>query len=70
MFADGLYAVFGLQYLDSKLYVHHSPKFTVFEDNHGVGTNRTDLFYCTNSKPWLPSLNDHIPSGFRLAMDG
>ncbi|MBI5774811.1 MAG: HEAT repeat domain-containing protein [Verrucomicrobia bacterium] len=70
VFAEDLYAVFGLQYLDGKLFVHHAPKFSVFDDHNGVGANRKDLFHCTNSKPWLPSLNDHIPSGFRLAMDG
>ncbi len=70
VFATNLYAVFGLQYIDGKVYVHHTPKFSVFDDNHGVGVNRVDLITNDNPHPWLPSFNDHIPSGFRLAMDG
>ena len=30
-FADGLHAVFGMQYIDGKLLVLHNPKFSVFE---------------------------------------
>ena len=37
IFADGLYAVFGMQYLDGKLYVLHNPKFSVFADGGDVG---------------------------------
>jgi putative membrane-bound dehydrogenase-like protein len=70
VFATNLYAVFGLQYIDGKVYVHHSPKFSVFDDDHGVGVNRKDLIVSDNPHPWLPSFNDHIPSGFHLAMDG
>jgi putative heme-binding domain-containing protein len=70
VFATNLHAVFGLQYIDGKLYVHHSPKFSVFDDDHGVGVNRVDLIASDNPHPWLPSFNDHIPSGIRLAMDG
>jgi putative membrane-bound dehydrogenase-like protein len=69
VFADKLYAVFGLVYMDGKLYVHHSPKFSVFDDAGTVGTNRVDLIGCTNPKPWA-GMNDHIPSNFRLGMDG
>lgn len=70
VFATNLYAVFGLQYIDGKVYVHHSPKFSVFDDHDGVGVNRRDLIASDNPHPWLPSFNDHIPSGFHLAMDG
>jgi putative heme-binding domain-containing protein len=69
-FATNLHAVFGLEYLDGKLYVHHTPKFSVFEDFHGIGINRFDIITNDNPHPWAPSFNDHIPSGFRLAMDG
>jgi putative membrane-bound dehydrogenase-like protein len=69
-FATNLHAVFGLQYIDGKLYVHHTPKFSVFDDDHGVGTHRVDLIENDNLHPWLPSFNDHIPSNCRLAMDG
>ena len=69
-FASNLHAVFGLQYMDGKLYVHHTPKFSVIQDSHGVGANRVDLITNDNPHPWAPSFNDHIPSGFHLAMDG
>jgi putative membrane-bound dehydrogenase-like protein len=69
VFADNMFAVFGLQYIDGKLYVHHCPKLSVFEDAGTVGKNRVDLIDCTNPKPWA-GMNDHIPSGIRLGMDG
>jgi putative membrane-bound dehydrogenase-like protein len=70
-FAEGLHAVFGLYYLDGKLYVHHTPNFTVFTDRDSVGTERTELF-TTNPNPNLAGkgFNDHIPSNLRLGMDG
>ena len=70
VFATNLHAVFGLQYIDGKVYVHHSPKFSVFDDDHGVGIKRVDLITNDNPHPWSPSFNDHIPSGIQLAMDG
>ncbi|MEI6051715.1 MAG: hypothetical protein WCQ44_03335, partial [Opitutaceae bacterium] len=62
-FAEGLHAVFGLYYLDGKLYVHHSPKFTVFTDRDSVGVDRRELF-TTNPNPNVngTGFNDHIPS--------
>jgi putative membrane-bound dehydrogenase-like protein len=71
MFATNLYAVFGLAYLDGKLYVHHTPKFTVFTDDHGLGRDPQDLF-STNPDPndHGYGFNDHIPGNMRLAMDG
>jgi putative membrane-bound dehydrogenase-like protein len=69
VFADKLYAVFGLAYLDGKLYVHHCPKFSVFTDGGKQGTGRTDLIDCTNPRPW-GGMNDHIPANIRLGMDG
>ncbi|MBM3836347.1 MAG: c-type cytochrome [Verrucomicrobia bacterium] len=70
VFADQLYAVFGLQYLEGKLYVLHNPKFSVFTDDHGVGRDRVDLIESTNPNPWALDWNDHVPANFRLAMDG
>jgi len=69
VYAEKLYAIFGLLYMDGKLYVHHSPKFSVFDDAGEVGKNRVDLIDCTHPKPW-GGMNDHIPSNFRLGMDG
>jgi putative heme-binding domain-containing protein len=72
--AEKLYAVFGLAYIDGKLYVHHTPKFSVFTVGpDGTGTDRVDLIDCTNPHPAGPGgggFNDHIPSNCRLAMDG
>jgi glucose/arabinose dehydrogenase len=70
-FAEGLHAVFGLYYLDGKLYVHHTPQFTVFTDRDSVGVDRRELF-TTNPNPNVngTGFNDHIPSNLRLGMDG
>jgi putative membrane-bound dehydrogenase-like protein len=70
VFAEKLYAVFGLQYLEGKLYVVHAPKFSVFTDDHGVGRGRVDLIESLNPKPWALDWNDHVPANLRLAMDG
>src|SRR5881394_1162720 len=43
VFAESLYAVFGMQYLEGKLYVVHAPKFSVFTDDNDVGRDRVDL---------------------------
>ncbi len=69
-FATNLHAVFGLQYIDGKLYVHHSPKFSVFDDHFSQGVNRVDLITNDNPHPWDPSFNDHVPSNCHLGMDG
>jgi putative membrane-bound dehydrogenase-like protein len=69
VFADKLYAVFGLRYIDGKLYIHHTPKLSVFTDDHGIGKDRHDLYDSDNPNP-APGFNDHIPSNIRLAMDG
>ena len=69
VFAENLHAVFGLAYIDGKLFVHHVPKFSVFTDDDGVGKDRRDLIDCTNPDP-APGFNDHIPSNMRLGMDG
>ncbi|MGZ4961196.1 MAG: HEAT repeat domain-containing protein [Limisphaerales bacterium] len=71
LFATNLHAVFGLAYIDGKLFVHHTPDFSVFIDDNGVGKERKDLF-TTNPNPNLngSGFNDHIPSNIRLGMDG
>jgi putative membrane-bound dehydrogenase-like protein len=70
IFAEKLYAVFGMQYLEGKLYVLHNPRFSVFTDDAGVGKDRVDLIEQTNPNPWALDWNDHVPANFRLAMDG
>ncbi|HLY73486.1 MAG TPA: family 16 glycoside hydrolase [Planctomycetota bacterium] len=71
VFADGLGPVFGLMYLEGRLYVQHVPKLSVFRDVDGVGRDREDLLECTNPTPCAGNgLNDHIPANFHLGMDG
>ena len=70
VFATHLHAVFGMKYLEGKVYVLHNPKFTVFTDSDGVGVERMDLIESTNPEPWAKDWNDHIPANFILGMDG
>src|SRR4051812_19327543 len=70
VFADNLHAVFGMQYLEGKVYVLHNPRFSVFRDDDGVGTNRAEVIEQTNPNPWALDWNDHVPANFRLGMDG
>jgi putative membrane-bound dehydrogenase-like protein len=70
VFAEGLHAVFGMQYLAGKLYVLHNPRFSVFRDEDGVGKDRAEVIEQTNPNPWALDWNDHVPANFRLAMDG
>ncbi|MEO8350782.1 MAG: HEAT repeat domain-containing protein, partial [Chthoniobacteraceae bacterium] len=70
VFAEKLYAVFGMQYLEGKLYVLHNPKFSVFDDDNGVGRNCRDLIEQTLPEPSALNWNDHVPANFRLGMDG
>src|SRR5881394_1980734 len=51
VFAEKLYAVFGLQYLEGKLYVLHNPRFSVFDDHNGVGRQRRELIEQTLPEP-------------------
>ena len=69
-FATGLHAVFGLQYLDGRLYVLHNPRFSVFSDQGDHGEPLPDLIESTNPDPWALEWNDHVPANFRLALDG
>ena len=70
VFAEKLHAVFGMQYLEGKLYVLHNPKFSVFTDIQNVGREPVDLIAQTNPKPWALDWNDHVPANFRLGLDG
>ncbi|HZK80469.1 MAG TPA: HEAT repeat domain-containing protein, partial [Humisphaera sp.] len=71
VFAEHLYAVFGMRYIDGKLYVHHSPMFTVFTDDNSVGKDPKNIWDSDNPAPWNfgGQFNDHIPSNIRLGMD-
>ncbi|MBI3867336.1 MAG: HEAT repeat domain-containing protein [Verrucomicrobia bacterium] len=69
-FAEGLHAVFGMKYLEGRLYVLHNPKFSVFIDGGRAAGERVDLIESTNPEPWAKEWNDHIPANFVLGMDG
>ncbi len=73
VFADGLWAVMGLEWADGTLYVVHAPFLSAFKDTDGDGKadQRVDLM--TGLGPRLPGfsgINDHVASGVRLGMDG
>ncbi len=70
VFAEQLHAVFGLQYLEGRLYVLHNPQFSVFRDENGIGRDRMELIESTNPNPWALEWNDHVPSNFHLGLDG
>jgi putative membrane-bound dehydrogenase-like protein len=70
VFATNLFAVFGMQYLEGKLYVLHNPRFSVFRDEDGIGKDREELIESTNPNPWALDWNDHVPANFKLGMDG
>jgi putative membrane-bound dehydrogenase-like protein len=70
IFADNLHAVFGMQYLEGKLYVLHNPRFTVFTDDDGIGRDPEHLIEQTLPNPWALGWNDHVPANFQLGMDG
>jgi putative heme-binding domain-containing protein len=69
VWADKLNPVFGLAYLDGKVYVHQYPILSVYEEIDGKAANRKDLINQTG-KPTIGGLNDHIPAQIRLGMDG
>ncbi len=69
VFADHLFAVFALRYIDGKLIVHQSPILTVYTDDSGVGKDPHNLIDSTYRFPEGNALNDHIPANVRLGMD-
>ena len=70
LYASGLHAVFGLLYLDGRLFVLHNPRFSVFSDHGDHGEPLPDLIESTNPEPWALDWNDHVPANFRLGLDG
>ena len=72
-FADKLWSVMGLEWVDGALYVVHAPYLSAFRDTDGDGKadQRVDLM--TGLGPEVPGfngINDHVASGVRLGMDG
>jgi putative heme-binding domain-containing protein len=73
VFADGLWSVMGLEWLDDTLYVVHAPFLSSFKDTDGDGKadRRVDLVKGLGPKlPGFSGINDHVASGMRLGIDG
>ena len=74
LFADQLYAVFGLQQIDEAVYVMNMPELTVLRDTDGDGVaDQREVLIDDLGPPapgWPGGFNDHIVSGLRLGMDG
>ena len=72
-FAEKLWAVMGLEWLDGTLFVVHAPYLSSFRDLDGDGKAEARVDLITGLGPKLPGfsgLNDHVASGLRLGMDG
>ena len=73
VFADKLWSVMGLEWVDGTLYVVHAPFLSAFRDTDGDGKADSRVDLVTGLGPKLPGfngINDHIASGIRLGMDG
>ena len=73
VFAEGLWAVMGLEWVDDTLYVVHAPFLSAFRDTDGDGKadRRVDLVTGLGPKvPGFNGINDHVASGIRLGSDG
>jgi putative heme-binding domain-containing protein len=73
VYATNLHCVFGLLYLDGKLYVNHAPKLSVFNDGGETAINRQDWFEYVSPRAdgsLLIGAKSHIPANLRLGMDG
>jgi putative membrane-bound dehydrogenase-like protein len=73
VFAEGLWAVMGLEWVDDTLYVVHAPYLSAFRDRDGDGRADSRVDLVTGLGPRLPGfsgINDHVASGVRMGMDG
>ena len=72
-YAEKLWAVMGLEWVDGTLYVVHPPFLSALRDADGDGKAESRVDLITGLGPKLPAfngINDHIASGVRLGMDG
>jgi putative heme-binding domain-containing protein len=73
VFAEKLWAVMGLEWVDDTLYVVHAPYLSAFRDTDGDGKADERIDLVTGLGPEIPGfdgLNDHVASGIRLGIDG
>jgi putative membrane-bound dehydrogenase-like protein len=73
VFADKLFAIFGMVWHDGSLFVMNMPHLTVFRDRDGDGKadERKKLFVSLGVPAGSPNdFNDHIVSGLKIGIDG
>lgn len=74
VFAERLYAIFGLEQIDGAIFVMNMPNLTVLRDRDGDGVAEERRELITDMGPpapgWPGGFNDHIVSGIRLHHDG
>ncbi|MFV1968862.1 MAG: hypothetical protein ACC628_25875, partial [Pirellulaceae bacterium] len=72
VFCENLSAVFGMVWHQGALYVMNAPYYTMLKDTDGDGIAdvRKRLADSFGHAPGLFGLNNHIPSGMRLGLDG
>jgi len=73
VFADKLYAIFGMVWHEGALYVMNMPHLTVLRDRDGDGEadERKELFTDLGVPAGSPNdFNDHIVSGLKIGIDG
>ncbi|MBK8178612.1 MAG: c-type cytochrome [Planctomycetes bacterium] len=70
LFADKLYAAFGLEEFDGAVYVMNMPRLTALRDSDGDGVAEERRELITDLGPdapgWPGGFNDHIVSGLRF----
>jgi putative membrane-bound dehydrogenase-like protein len=74
VWAEGLYAVFGLETLGDTVFVMNMPNLTALRDTDGDGRADVRQEILTTLGPpapgWPGGFNDHIVSGLKMGMDG
>lgn len=74
VYAEGLYAIFGLESLGDTVFVMNMPHLTALRDTDGDGRADSRQEILTTLGPpapgWPGGFNDHIVSGIKMGMDG
>ncbi|MCP4788308.1 MAG: c-type cytochrome [Fuerstiella sp.] len=72
VFCENLSAVFGMMWHQDALYVMNAPYYTMLKDTDGDGVAdvREQLADSLGHSPGLFGVNNHVPSGMRLGLDG
>ncbi len=73
IFADSLWSVMGLEWVEDRLLVVHPPFLSSLRDSNGDGKADERIDLVTGLGPAVPGfngLNDHVAAGSRLGLDG